>query len=124
MLEKSDKQGVCNLNDYPTGVVPVTRVDPAVDVAYSRESYYDHAFDKENWERCSSFFFPLLPSVSSSSLLSLIDVSLTPPTRTDDPAYFANAPVGVQVAGRKGEDEAVIRMTEIVDAALKAAKKA
>ncbi|GAA5910185.1 hypothetical protein JCM6882_001766 [Rhodosporidiobolus microsporus] len=82
--------GLSNLNDYPTGVVPVTKVDPTVDVKPARESFYAYPFDKENWERY-------------------------------DPAYFANCPVGVQIAGRKGEDEAVIRMTEIVDEALKAA---
>ncbi|GAA5821697.1 hypothetical protein JCM11251_000979 [Rhodosporidiobolus azoricus] len=81
-----------NLNDYPTGVVPVTKVDPAIDIKQERESYYSYPFDKENWERY-------------------------------DPTFFANAPVGVQIAGRKGEDEAVIRMTEIVDEALKDAAK-
>ncbi|GAA6063241.1 hypothetical protein JCM10212_000343 [Sporobolomyces blumeae] len=39
-----------------------------------------------------------------------------------DPKVFAGAPVAVQVVGRKGEEEAVLRMTEICDAALKAAK--
>ncbi|GAA6038330.1 hypothetical protein JCM8097_003947 [Rhodosporidiobolus ruineniae] len=83
--------GVCNLNDFPTGIVPVTRVDPAVDIAQSRTDFYSYPFDKENWERY-------------------------------DPTFFANCPIGLQVAGRKGEDEAVIRMTEIVDEALKALK--
>lgn len=34
-----------------------------------------------------------------------------------------NAPIGLQVIGRKNEEEAVIRMTEIVDAAVKASRK-
>ncbi|BGP19231.1 hypothetical protein JCM10213v2_007318 [Rhodosporidiobolus nylandii] len=84
--------GVCNLNDFPTGIVPVTRVDPKVDVKQERTDFYEYAFDKENWERY-------------------------------DPEFFANAPIGLQVAGRKGEDEAVIRFTEIVDEALKALKQ-
>lgn len=37
----------------------------------------------------------------------------------DDPELFSNAPVGLQLVGLPEEDEAVIRMTEIVDAALK-----
>jgi len=37
-----------------------------------------------------------------------------------DPATFLNAPVSVQVIGRTQEEEAVIAMAEIVDAALKA----
>ncbi|KAI9511286.1 general amidase [Russula earlei] len=38
----------------------------------------------------------------------------------DSPETFKNAPVGLQLVGRTQEDEAVIAMTEIVDAALKA----
>ena len=37
----------------------------------------------------------------------------------DDPEVFSNAPVGLQLVGQRLEDEAVIKMTEIVDAALK-----
>jgi amidase len=39
-----------------------------------------------------------------------------------DPEKFKNAPVCLQLVGRTLEEEAVIRMTEIVDAALSAAK--
>jgi Asp-tRNA(Asn)/Glu-tRNA(Gln) amidotransferase A subunit family amidase len=41
------------------------------------------------------------------------------PSITDDPAIFKNAPVCVQVVGRTLEEEAVIGMAEIVDAALR-----
>jgi Asp-tRNA(Asn)/Glu-tRNA(Gln) amidotransferase A subunit family amidase len=44
-----------------------------------------------------------------------------PPT-DDSPETFKNAPVGLQLVGRSQEEEAVIAMTEIVDAALKAHK--
>lgn len=37
----------------------------------------------------------------------------------DDPETFWNAPVSLQLVGRAQEEEAVIAMTEIVDAALK-----
>ncbi|GAA5888238.1 hypothetical protein JCM16303_005311 [Sporobolomyces ruberrimus] len=37
-----------------------------------------------------------------------------------DPEVFIDAPVSLQIIGRKGEEEAVLRMTEICDAALKA----
>lgn len=40
-------------------------------------------------------------------------------TNADDPEVFKNAPVGLQLVGHTLEDEAVIGMTEIVDAALK-----
>ncbi|CAK9785792.1 general amidase [Cutaneotrichosporon oleaginosum] len=39
-----------------------------------------------------------------------------------DPEVYKNGPIGVQIIGQKDEDEAVIRMAEIVDAALKASK--
>ena len=37
-----------------------------------------------------------------------------------DPERFKGGRIGVQIVGRKLEEEAVIRMTEIVDAALSA----
>ncbi|GAA6012111.1 hypothetical protein JCM11491_001754 [Sporobolomyces phaffii] len=37
-----------------------------------------------------------------------------------DPALYIDAPVSLQIVGRKGEEEAVLRLTEICDAALKA----
>ena len=43
---------------------------------------------------------------------------------TDDPKTFWNAPIGLQIVGRCQEEEAVIAMTEIVDAALKKSTKA
>jgi amidase len=42
------------------------------------------------------------------------DVSL------DNPEAFKNGPIAIQVVGRTLEEEAVIAMAEIVDAALKA----
>jgi amidase len=41
---------------------------------------------------------------------------------SDDPEKFKNAPICLQLVGRTLEEEAVIKMTEIVDAALAAAK--
>ncbi|KAK4701042.1 amidase, partial [Phenoliferia sp. Uapishka_3] len=41
-----------------------------------------------------------------------------------EPEAHRDAPISLQVVGRKNEEEAVIRMTEIVDAALKTAKAA
>ena len=42
----------------------------------------------------------------------------------DEPTVFQNAPVALQVIGRTLEDEAVIAMAGIVDAALKLKSKA
>lgn len=41
----------------------------------------------------------------------------------DDPEIYTNAPIGVQVIGRPQEEEAVIAMAEIIDAALSGFKK-
>ena len=43
-------------------------------------------------------------------------------TISDDPSTFDNAPIAVQLVGRTQEEEAVIGMAEIVDAALKKLK--
>ncbi|GAA5899043.1 hypothetical protein JCM6882_004599 [Rhodosporidiobolus microsporus] len=83
--------GFCNLNDYPAAVLPVTKVDAALDAQTPAYEYHSD-FDKLNHERY-------------------------------DPAVFAGMPVALQVIGRKGEDEAVLRMTEICDEALKALEK-
>ena len=40
-------------------------------------------------------------------------------TLADDPTKLTDAPVALQLVGRTLEDEAVIGMTEVVDAALK-----
>jgi len=40
-------------------------------------------------------------------------------TTTDDPSTFDNAPIAIQLIGRSQEEEAVIGMAEIVDAAIK-----
>jgi amidase len=37
----------------------------------------------------------------------------------DDPVTFKGAPIGLQLVGRTLEEEAVIAMTEVVDAAIK-----
>ena len=41
-------------------------------------------------------------------------------TLADEPEVYRDAPVSLQCIGRKGEDEAIVRMTEILAAALKA----
>ena len=47
----------------------------------------------------------------------LLLTSLT--VNVDDPNVFANAPISIQVIGRTLEEEAVIAMSERVDAAVK-----
>jgi len=78
---------VFNLLDYSALVIPVSKVDPEIDVVKAPHEFYNE-MDKANYELYN-------------------------------PANFVNAPVCIQVVGRTLEEEAVIAMGEIVDAALK-----
>ncbi|GFZ51690.1 Acetamidase [Saitozyma sp. JCM 24511] len=75
-----------NLADYATAIIPVTQVDPAVDVAPPAHEFRNEQ-DKFNYEQY-------------------------------DPEYYRDAPISLQVIGKKYEEEAVIRMTEIIASAL------
>lgn len=50
-------------------------------------------------------------------------LQLTATLPPDDPATFKGTPIALQLVGRTLEDEAVIGMTEIVDAAIKEHQK-
>jgi len=78
---------VWNALDYTCCVVPVTKVDQAIDVKKPAHKFLSDT-DKAIYELY-------------------------------EPSSFMNAPVSVQVIGRTQEEEAVIAMAEIVDAALK-----
>lgn len=86
-----------NVVDSPVGVVPVTRVDPAKDQL------------TEEWTK------PDGPGAGSW----VLDRSVY---RAKNAVYDANAmaglPVGVQIVGKKWEEEKVLAMMKIVDDAL------
>lgn len=92
--------------DYPAATVPVTKVDPSLDVKKPAHHFLSEA-DEANYGlcKCLGFFHIYMPPTTAY---------------TDEPAVFQNAPVALQVVGRTLEDEAVIAMAEIVDLALKA----
>lgn len=94
---------------------PVTKVDPAVDVKPPPHEFHS-AQDERIYNLCK-------PDMSA---LSYCDSELTPSlvcfATADQPEAMANAPISLQVYGGKNEEEAVLRMAEIIDAALKAAK--
>lgn len=97
---------VWNVLDYPALVIPVSRVDPALDVKKPAHEFLSD-LDKSIYELCvyCSFIWS-----------AFTDMNLC----LDEPETFKDAPIGLQVVGRTHEDEAVIAMAEIVDAALKA----
>ncbi|KAI0343231.1 amidase [Trametopsis cervina] len=88
-----------NLTDTPVGVVPVTRVDPDKDAI------------TEEWHRagCSA-------STKTSPLLEMLLY------KGENSVYnakkMAGLPVGIQIAGPRWEEEKVIEMMKVVDAAL------
>ena len=59
--------------------------------------------------------------VSCSPNALLIRCFMT--VHVDDPATFENAPVCLQLVGRTLEEEAVTKMTEVVDGLLKQSSK-
>jgi len=84
-----------NVVDSPVGTVPVTRVDPDLDRL------------TDEWRS--------QPVVSSPTLEGLL-------YKGDKAIYnvdkMAGLPIGVQVVGKKWEEEKVVKMMEVVDGAL------
>jgi Asp-tRNA(Asn)/Glu-tRNA(Gln) amidotransferase A subunit family amidase len=83
-----------NVIDSPTGAVPITRVDPAQD---SLPPDY------------------LADSKGSAVLEHLVYGGKAP---VYDPIKMEGVPVGIQVVGRRWEDEKVVAMMRIVDGVL------
>lgn len=96
-----------NLLDYSALVIPVSKVDPKIDVVKAPHEFYNE-MDKANYELCE---FCLVVHSHILLIKQYVD---------DDPSNFANAPISVQLVGQVLEEEAVIAMGKIVDDALKA----
>jgi hypothetical protein len=88
-----------NVVDSPVGVVPVTRVDPTKDALPA------------------DF---VLGAAGTSTILE--KEMYTRPTPAYDPVAMAGIPVGVQIVGKKWEDEKVLQMMKVVDDALGTAR--
>ena len=84
-----------NIVDSPVGVIPVTRVDPALDALTAE------------WKEGPGLGSPILEG-------SVYHGKDTP----YDPVQMAGLPVGVQIVGRKWEDEKVLGIMRLVDRAL------
>ncbi|KAH0833464.1 amidase signature domain-containing protein [Lanmaoa asiatica] len=84
-----------NVIDSPVGIVPVTRVDPKQDMLP----------------------VDFVPGATGTSTI-LEKQMYTGPTPVYDPVAMAGIPVGVQIVGKKWEDEKVLEMMKVVDEAL------
>lgn len=85
-----------NVVDSTVGLVPVTRVDPALDTP-------DEAFARK---------------LASEPGSSLVEKRVYGPGGVYDAEAMAGLPVGVQIVGRKWDEERVIELMKVVDSAL------
>ena len=88
---------VYNLLDYPVGSIPVTRVDPELDALPKDRSAIN---------------------TSDTASSKLINQALYGGKWGYDASAMEGLPVGIQLVGRRWEDEKVIEMMKVVDAAL------
>lgn len=84
-----------NIVDSPAGVVPVTRVDPSkdqlTDAWFQGPGHGSKIYERELFEGKTPVY---------------------------DPKKMENIPIGVQIVGKKWEEEKVIAMMHVVDQAL------
>ena len=92
--------------DYPACVFPVSKFDPLLDKKVERSTFLSEK-DEFTYKTCGCY------ATLQQTMTYFFD-------SLDDPTLLTDAPVSLQLVGRTLEDEAVIGMTEIVDAALKA----
>ena len=93
---------VWNLLDYPAAVFPVDKVDNSVDLKYERKDYMT-GMDEQEWEKCK--YFP-----SPGCWLLIL---------SDHPESSHGLPVGLQVVGRRFEDEKVLAILEHIHEVVK-----
>ncbi|TBU38041.1 general amidase [Dichomitus squalens] len=82
---------IWNTADYPSLIIPVTKVDPAIDTKPTRESF---------WGEEDEVVYNMY-----------------------DPEAYEGLPVGIQLVGPTLQEEVVLGVGEVVNAALKAAQK-
>ena len=87
-----------NLIDHPVGTLPVTRVDPILD------QLTDEWTDSKLGDGHGS---PMIESMLYNGNKAVYNVE-----------KMAGLPIGVQVVGKKWEEEKVVEMMKVVDAAL------
>jgi amidase len=91
-----------NLLDYPAAVFPTGLKCGPEDVV-DREYVPRNEQDRYNHELCKCFF---REGIGKISLLTFI-------ARADDPERYADAPISLQLVGRRYEDEKVIEALEM-----------
>jgi amidase len=103
-----------NLTNYSVVVIPTIRADAKIDVF--NDSYKPLGdTDRKNWEACkyyiSKWFNHTYDFGNNGFKINLL-------TWTDDPAAYDGAPVGVQIVGRKFEEEKCLALANIIQRVL------
>lgn len=100
-------------------MIPVTRADQEIDLA--DDSYQPlNEKDRKNWEACK--MFSLSPASLKFVFFKCLFSYLYPIKLTiDNPQIYHGAPVGVQIVGRKHEEEKVWAIASIVEKILQEA---
>ncbi len=91
--------------DYPALIIPVTKVDPKIDVKPVRESFW--STDDEVIHGMCEYLSATLSSCSPIFHRS-----------ADDPEIYKDVPVGIQLVGPTLQEEVILGIGEVVDAAL------
>lgn len=103
-----------NLLDYSAVVIPVTRADQEIDLPDPTYQALSEK-DQKNWEACKMVSL-FLPALLALVLFHLPFAYLSPIKSTiDDAKTYHGAPVGVQIVGRKHEEEKVWAIACIVE---------
>ena len=102
--------GTTNLLDYTCAVLPVTKADKSIDTFEDDYIPMTDA-DRINWQACKL-------SLKIRPFRNRNGIWLTT-AHPDNPDIYDGAPVGLQIVGRKHEEEKILAITKIVDACLK-----
>ena len=98
--------------DYPALIIPVTKVDPKVDVEPIRESFLS-AEDEHIHKMCQ-----FLSVVHFRVFIELLTLGCA-----DDPEVYKGMPVGIQLVGPTLQEEVVLGAGEVIDAVLSSSRR-
>ena len=103
--------------NYSAVVIPVTKEDKDIDLY---DELYEPLGDKDrvNWRSCE-----FVITFKMNNHHSLFKVNGKPTNRSpDDPEIYHGGPVGVQIVGRKFEEEKVLALGKIIYAAVQSSE--
>lgn len=106
-MEYFTYEAISNLLEWTCATVPVTHVDPKLDLKVDGVFSPMSDFDQRNWDKCKF----------SHEMLSFWDV-LTVLFYLDSPEFYKDGPVCLQVLGQRFTEEKVLGLLRTIDKAL------